>query len=147
MQQTLFIHGVRQLRSAWFDGPAYITQCPIQPGQSYLYNFTITGQRGTLFWHAHISWMRSTVHGAFIIRPKPHHYYPFPTPIAEIPVVLGMKQFESHSSTSGVIDQALCVLAGSEWPLVTLANWAIVNLLANLKFVVRTFVDSDWIAS
>ena len=138
---------MRQLRSAWFDGPAYITQCPIQPGQSYLYNFTITGQRGTLFWHAHISWMRSTVHGAFIIRPKPHHNYPFPTPIAKIPIVLGTKQFESHSSTSGVIDQALCVLAGSEWPLVTLANWAIVNLLANLKFVVRTFVDSDWIAS
>ena len=97
LQQNFYRHGVRQLRSAWFDGPAYITQCPIQPGQSYLYNFTITGQRGTLFWHAHISWMRSTVHGAFIIRPKPHHNYPFPTPIAEIPIVLGTKQFESHS--------------------------------------------------
>ena len=97
MRQNFYRHGVRQLRSTWFDGPAYITQCPIQPDQSYLYNFTITGQRGTLFWHAHISWMRSTVHGAFIIRPKPHHNYPFPTPIAEIPVVLGTKQLESHS--------------------------------------------------
>ncbi|XP_019254607.1 PREDICTED: laccase-4-like isoform X2 [Nicotiana attenuata] len=38
-------HGIRQLRTGWADGPAYITQCPIQPGQSYIYNFTITGQR------------------------------------------------------------------------------------------------------
>ncbi|KAF7142996.1 hypothetical protein RHSIM_Rhsim05G0194100 [Rhododendron simsii] len=40
-------HGIRQLRSGWADGPAYITQCPIQMGQAYTYNFTITGQRGT----------------------------------------------------------------------------------------------------
>ncbi|KAL0309872.1 UNVERIFIED_CONTAM: Laccase-17 [Sesamum radiatum] len=39
-------HGVRQLRSGWADGPAYVTQCPIQTGQSYTYNFTIIGQRG-----------------------------------------------------------------------------------------------------
>ncbi|KAK3016414.1 hypothetical protein RJ639_007061 [Escallonia herrerae] len=43
---TLHWHGVRQLRSGWADGPAYITQCPIQTGQTYVYNFTITGQRG-----------------------------------------------------------------------------------------------------
>ncbi|KAL0375224.1 UNVERIFIED_CONTAM: Laccase-2 [Sesamum radiatum] len=43
---TLHWHGVRQLRSGWADGPAYVTQCPIQTGQSYTYNFTITGQRG-----------------------------------------------------------------------------------------------------
>nr|CAD1828676.1 unnamed protein product [Ananas comosus var. bracteatus] len=55
---TLHWHGVRQLQSGWSDGPAYVTQCPIQTGQSYAYNFTIVGQRGTLFWHAHISWMR-----------------------------------------------------------------------------------------
>ncbi|KAJ6968825.1 laccase-4-like [Populus alba x Populus x berolinensis] len=30
------LHGIRQLRTGWADGPAYITQCPIQPGQSYL---------------------------------------------------------------------------------------------------------------
>jgi hypothetical protein len=52
---------VRQLRTGWDDGPAYITQCPIQTGQSYAYNFTITGQRGTLWWHAHILWLRATM--------------------------------------------------------------------------------------
>ncbi|KAJ6423392.1 hypothetical protein OIU84_024357 [Salix udensis] len=63
-------HGIRQLRSGWADGPAYITQCPIQTGQSYVYNYTIVGQRGTLWWHAHISWLRSTIYGPLIILPK-----------------------------------------------------------------------------
>ncbi|KAF2535539.1 hypothetical protein F2Q68_00022138 [Brassica cretica] len=60
-------HGIRQLRSGWADGPAYITQCPIQTGQSYVYNYTIVGQRGTLFYHAHISWLRATVYGLYCV--------------------------------------------------------------------------------
>lgn len=100
---TIHWHGVRQLRSAWFDGPAYITQCPIQPGRSFVYNFTVTGQRGTLWWHAHISWMRSTVHGAFIILPKLAASYPFPQPLAEIPLVLGEWW---NSDTEAVVSQA-----------------------------------------
>ncbi|CBI16002.3 hypothetical protein VitviT2T_008281 [Vitis vinifera] len=82
-------HGIRQLRTGWADGPAYITQCPIQPGQSYIYNFTITGQRGTLLWHAHILWLRATVHGALVILPKLGVPYPFPTPYKEAVVILG----------------------------------------------------------
>ena len=91
-------HGVRQLLSAWADGPAYITQCPIQTGHTYVYKFRIIDQRGTLFYHAHISWLRATVHiswlrstlhGAFIIRPKTHVPYPFQSPIEEIPILIG----------------------------------------------------------
>ena len=33
-------HGVRHLRTGWADGPAYITQCPIQPGENFTYRFT-----------------------------------------------------------------------------------------------------------
>lgn len=50
-----------------YDGPAYVTQCPIQTGQSYTYNFTLTGQRGTLFWYAHISWLRAVLYRPIII--------------------------------------------------------------------------------
>ncbi|EYU41858.1 hypothetical protein ABFS82_10G019900 [Erythranthe guttata] len=97
-------HGVRQLRTGWSDGPAYITQCPIQPGHSYVYNFTITGQRGTLFWHAHILWLRSTVHGALVILPKLGVPYPFPKPDHESVVVLGEWW---KSDTEAVINEAL----------------------------------------
>ncbi|XP_022990733.1 laccase-4-like [Cucurbita maxima] len=86
---TIHWHGVRQLRSGWADGPAYITQCPIQPGQNYVYNFTLHGQRGTLFWHAHISWIRATVHGAIVILPKLGVPYPFTNPDKEKIIILG----------------------------------------------------------
>lgn len=88
-------HGVRQLRSGWADGPAYITQCPIQPGHQFIYNFTITGQRGTLWWHAHILWLRATVQGALVILPKRGVPYPFPRPQKEQVVLLGMSQASS----------------------------------------------------
>lgn len=82
-------HGIKQLRTGWSDGPAYVTQCPIQTGQSYVYNFTITGQRGTLLWHAHITWLRATVHGAIVILPKRGIPYPFPKPDKEKIIILG----------------------------------------------------------
>ncbi|KAI5321760.1 hypothetical protein L3X38_030831 [Prunus dulcis] len=97
-------HGIRQLRTGWADGPAYITQCPIQPGQNYVYNFTITGQRGTLWWHAHILWLRATVHGALVILPKLGVPYPFPAPQKEVVVILGEWW---KSDVESVINQAL----------------------------------------
>ncbi|XP_016455126.1 laccase-4-like [Nicotiana tabacum] len=101
---TIHWHGVRQLRTGWSDGPAYITQCPIQTGQSYLYNFTLTGQRGTLLWHAHINWQRATVHGAIVILPKRRVPYPFPKPEKEEIIILG--EWWS-SDVEAVINQAM----------------------------------------
>lgn len=86
---TIHWHGVRQLRTGWADGPEYVTQCPIQPGGSYTYRFTIVDQEGTLWWHAHVSWLRATVHGAIVIYPKKGSSYPFPKPRHEATIVLG----------------------------------------------------------
>ncbi|KAL2328771.1 hypothetical protein Fmac_022198 [Flemingia macrophylla] len=86
---TIHWHGVRQLRSGWADGPSYITQCPIQTGQSYVYNFTIVGQRGTLFWHAHFSWLRATLYGPLILLPRRNESYPFQKPYKEVPILFG----------------------------------------------------------
>ncbi|XP_048136343.1 laccase-1 [Rhodamnia argentea] len=85
---TIHWHGIRQLRTAWADGPAYITQCPIRGGHTYTYKFNVVDQRGTLLWHAHFSWQRASVHGAFIIYPRVP--YPFSPKIqAEIPIIFG----------------------------------------------------------
>ncbi|KAI0502049.1 hypothetical protein KFK09_016994 [Dendrobium nobile] len=97
-------HGVRQIRSGWADGPSYITQCPIQTGQSYVYNFTIVGQRGTLFWHAHISWLRVSIYGPIIILPKPGVPYPFEKPYKEVTLLLG-EWF--NGDPEAIISQAL----------------------------------------
>lgn len=82
-------HGIRQLRNPWADGPEYITQCPIRPGQSYTYRFTIIDQEGTLWWHAHSRWLRATVYGALIIYPRLGSPYPFHMPKRDIPILLG----------------------------------------------------------
>ncbi|KAK7339802.1 hypothetical protein VNO77_20487 [Canavalia gladiata] len=97
-------HGIRQLQSGWADGPAYVTQCPIQTGQSYVYNYTIVGQRGTLFWHAHISWLRSSLYGPIVILPKRNVQYPFTKPYKEVPIIFGEWW---NADPEAVINQAL----------------------------------------
>ncbi|XP_042513951.1 laccase-7-like [Macadamia integrifolia] len=86
---TIHWHGVFQLLSGWADGPGYVTQCPIQPGASYTHKFNITCQEGTLWWHAHSSWLRATVYGALIIHPRGGRSYPYVKPYKEFPIVLG----------------------------------------------------------
>lgn len=80
-------HGINQVLTNWADGVAGITQCSLNKGDSYTYEFTLIDQVGTYFWHAHVSWLRATVYGAFIIHPKGP--LPYATPAAEIPIVFG----------------------------------------------------------
>ncbi|GKV43558.1 hypothetical protein SLEP1_g50837 [Rubroshorea leprosula] len=86
---TIHWHGVKQPRNPWSDGPEYITQCPIQPGAKFRQKIIFTTEEGTLWWHAHSTWLRATVHGALIVYPKMGTSYPFPKPDVEIPIILG----------------------------------------------------------
>ncbi|CAI9098301.1 OLC1v1034922C1 [Oldenlandia corymbosa var. corymbosa] len=91
-----------------FPGPRIVARegdrLLIKTGQSYVYNYTIVGQRGTLWWHAHISWLRSTVYGPIIILPKKDVLYPFQKPYKEVPVIFG-EWF--NTDTEAIITQAL----------------------------------------
>ncbi|OEL21152.1 putative laccase-9 [Dichanthelium oligosanthes] len=86
---TIHWHGVDQPRNPWFDGPEYITQCPIRPGASFTYTIILSGEEGTLWWHAHSDFDRATVHGAIVVHPKLGSAYPYPKPHKEIPIILG----------------------------------------------------------
>ncbi|PWA66475.1 coagulation factor 8, Laccase [Artemisia annua] len=86
---TIHWHGLRMMQNPWADGPEFVTQCPIRPGGSYTYRFVIQDQEGTLWWHAHSRWIRATVYGALVIRPKLGVSYPFPKPKLELPILLG----------------------------------------------------------
>ncbi|KAI4352806.1 hypothetical protein L6164_007024 [Bauhinia variegata] len=86
---TLHWHGVKQPRNPWTDGPEYITQCPIKPGEKFRQKILFSREEGTLWWHAHSDWSRATVHGAIIIYPRKHRTYPFPRPYAEVPIIFG----------------------------------------------------------
>ncbi|RLM85626.1 hypothetical protein C2845_PM04G09870 [Panicum miliaceum] len=87
---TIHWHGVRQWLNCWVDGVPVITQSPILPKHNFTYRFNVSGQEGTLWWHAHVSCLRATLHGALIIWPK-HGAgsYPFPKPHKEIPIIIG----------------------------------------------------------
>ncbi|CAM0870912.1 unnamed protein product [Alopecurus aequalis] len=84
---TIHWHGVKQRLNCWGDGVGMLTQCPIQPSANFTYRFDVVGQEGTLWWHAHVSTLRATIHGALIIRPRSS--YPFSMPDREIPIIIG----------------------------------------------------------
>ncbi|KAF5327067.1 hypothetical protein D9619_004662 [Psilocybe cf. subviscida] len=48
-------HGLFQMRTASEDGPAFVNQCPIAPGNSYTYDIPLNGQSGTFWYHSHLS--------------------------------------------------------------------------------------------
>ncbi|KAF8752349.1 Ferroxidase laccase [Rhizoctonia solani] len=65
---TVHWHGLFQNSTPWMDGPAGITQCPIPAGSSFTYQFTVSGQYGTYWWHAHASTqLADGIHGPLII--------------------------------------------------------------------------------
>ncbi|MER9326840.1 DUF4396 domain-containing protein [Mesorhizobium sp. M0488] len=68
-ETTVHWHGM--ILPNQMDGPAEITQAPIEPGQSYSYEFTAT-QHGTYFYHPHAKPDRTQalgLYGALIIDP------------------------------------------------------------------------------
>ncbi|KAF9493097.1 hypothetical protein BDN71DRAFT_1607093 [Pleurotus eryngii] len=55
LDTSIHWHGFYQKGSNWADGPAFVTQCPIVPGDSFLYSFSAPDQAGTFWYHSHLS--------------------------------------------------------------------------------------------
>lgn len=49
---SIHFHGMYQNGTNEMDGPSMVTQCPIPPGSSFTYNFTVN-QNGTYWYHCH----------------------------------------------------------------------------------------------
>lgn len=50
---TLHFHGIFQNGTGQMDGPDMVNQCPIAPGSSFVYNFTVDLQSGSYWYHSH----------------------------------------------------------------------------------------------
>ncbi|KAK7028954.1 laccase, multicopper oxidase, benzenediol:oxygen oxidorectuctase [Paramarasmius palmivorus] len=48
-------HGFFQKTTNWDDGVAFVNQCPIAKGDSFLYDFNVPDQAGTFWYHSHLS--------------------------------------------------------------------------------------------
>lgn len=71
---TIHWHGIHQQKSPWMDGIAMITQCPIEGGNTFRYDYEATNI-GTQMWHAHSGFHRSNgIVGSLVVREKkdPH---------------------------------------------------------------------------
>ncbi|XP_045167091.2 uncharacterized protein LOC123530385 [Mercenaria mercenaria] len=66
---TVHFHGLHQRNTPWMDGVAFVTQCPILPGQTFVHRFNAYPP-GTAMYHAHIGDQRSMgLYGPVIVRP------------------------------------------------------------------------------
>ncbi|KAF9261133.1 laccase 1 BVT [Marasmius fiardii PR-910] len=53
LSTTIHWHGIHQRHSICADGVAWITQCPIVPNESFIYEFKVPDQAGTYWYHSH----------------------------------------------------------------------------------------------
>ncbi|XP_069141172.1 uncharacterized protein [Argopecten irradians] len=67
---TIHWHGLPQYDTPWMDGVAFVTQCPILPGQSFTYEF-MAEPKGTYWYHSHVGSQRTKgLNGPLIIRER-----------------------------------------------------------------------------
>ncbi|KAF8492161.1 laccase B [Russula emetica] len=69
-------HGLFQQHTNYVDGPAFVTQCPIIPGNSFLYEFEAVDQAGTYWYHSHFqNQYCDGLRGALVVYDPedPHH--------------------------------------------------------------------------
>ncbi|MBA2686291.1 MAG: DUF4396 domain-containing protein [Gemmatimonadaceae bacterium] len=72
LPESTSMHGHGLIVPNAMDGPANITQRPIAPGETFVYEFTV-GQSGTYFYHSHDKPDRQQafgLYGALIIQPR-----------------------------------------------------------------------------
>uniref|UniRef100_A0A093UW26 Iron transport multicopper oxidase FET3 n=1 Tax=Talaromyces marneffei PM1 TaxID=1077442 RepID=A0A093UW26_TALMA len=81
-QLSLHWHGLNMRGANTMDGAIGVTQCGIQPGHSFWYNFTISEtQSGTFWYHAHSTVQRSDgLYGGLIVHRPVSHARPPTTP-------------------------------------------------------------------
>ncbi|XP_037886891.1 oxidoreductase OpS5 [Glossina fuscipes] len=81
MEVTIHWHGIWQRGSQYYDGVPFVTQCPIQQGNTFRYQWT--GNAGTHFWHAHTGLQKlDGLYGSIVVRQPPSrdpnsHLYDF----------------------------------------------------------------------
>ncbi|KAF3441558.1 hypothetical protein FNV43_RR15472 [Rhamnella rubrinervis] len=59
-------HGIRQHGTPWADGASLVTQCPIKPGETFVYRFKVN-KPGTYAYHGHYGLQRTDGLYGFLI--------------------------------------------------------------------------------
>nr|XP_022900258.1 laccase [Onthophagus taurus] len=71
MEVTIHWHGLWQRGTQYYDGVPFVTQCPIQQGNTFRYQW-FAANAGTHFWHAHTGLQKiDGLYGSVIVRQAP----------------------------------------------------------------------------
>lgn len=89
--EAIHWHGLPQNKTPWFDGVAWVTQCPVLFGTTFRYEF-VAEPAGTYFWHSHSGLHKvNGVAGVLVIRQPRHddpHLYRYDEDLPEHTVLL-----------------------------------------------------------
>ena len=67
-------HGIHMRNTPWMDGALLISQCPINPDETFRYYFT-ANPTGSFWYHSHKVTQRSDgLYGALIVKESPKHF-------------------------------------------------------------------------
>ncbi|KAL6603910.1 hypothetical protein ACP70R_044271 [Stipagrostis hirtigluma subsp. patula] len=70
-------HGIKQIGTPWADGTASISQCPINGGETFTYEF-VADKPGTFFYHGHFGMQRAAgLYGSLIVNGTDAQKEPF----------------------------------------------------------------------
>ncbi|KAJ3157608.1 hypothetical protein HDU86_003260 [Geranomyces michiganensis] len=68
---SIHFHGIRQLRTPWYDGTSHVSQNAIPAGKEMTLEFSVIDQAGTFFYHAHNAMQELSIFGAVIVNEPP----------------------------------------------------------------------------
>jgi iron transport multicopper oxidase len=74
---SLHFHGMWNRATPFADGTS-LSQCPIAPGESFVYDFNVGEQTGTYFWHGHLDTLQQAdgMYGPLVVEdPNPPFAY------------------------------------------------------------------------
>lgn len=107
---SLHFHGLFMKGQNHMDGPEHVTQCPIPPGHSFIYDFVVE-QTGTYWYHSHLGSQYSDgLRGMFIVEEENKSDYPFEFDV-DVPLCISdyyheeskdiMKKFKTRYNPTG----------------------------------------------
>lgn len=74
---VLHWHGIPQVGTPYYDGNAYVTQCPIGTGEIFTYKFVVP-LAGTFMYHGHLGLQRSAgLYGKLVVYEHPSKPIPY----------------------------------------------------------------------
>nr|AHD24916.1 putative laccase 3 [Flammulina velutipes] len=146
-------HGLLQKGTNWADGPSFINQCPIAPGNSFSYDFSAADQAGTFWYHSHLSTQYCDgLRGPFVVYdPEDPHEHRYDVD-DESTVITLSDWYHKLAPQQGAVPlpQSTLINGRGRFPQGPLNDLAVVNVVQGTRYRFRLIAMScapNWVFS